>query len=284
MKNLVSKIILLAIIILALVDIKIAKGEVVGIASYYTVKSSSNITASGEQFNEADLTCASNDYPFNTMLKVTNINNGKFIFCRVNDTGNFKKYGRIIDLSPKAFSELADLKEGIIKVKIEPISSSKVLVSKQKIYPDYIKTPQDIENWLIKEGFKYVSDKTREDSWKTPEHTIKDMAGDCEDVAILTALILEDLGYTNVMLIAIYGKDLAHCICWFPEFDGTWSFFSTGIDKNGHSKFYFNCKLSNPFKILYLYFPEWTNIKICTKQGYQIKTFYRKDIEKGVKK
>ena len=284
MKNLIIKIILLLIIILSLVDIKIAKGEAVGVASYYTVKSSSNITASGEQFNEADLTCASNDYPFNTILKVTNVENGKFIFCRVNDGGGFKKYGRILDLSPKSFSELADLKEGVIKVKIEPISSSKVLVSKQKIYPDYIKTPQDIENWLIKEGFKYISDKTREDEWKTPEKTIKEMAGDCEEVAILAEYILEDLGYKTPMIIAIYGKGLAHGICWFQELAGTWSFFSTGVDKNGHSKFYFNCKLSNPFKILYLYFPEWVNIKICTKQGYAIKTFYRKDIEKGVKK
>lgn len=281
-----KKAIIFIIIWILFVTYYIAWGEdcQYGIASYYTIKSSSNITASGEQYDETVLTCASNDYPFNTILKVTNIRNGKFIFCRVNDRGGFKKYGRILDLSPKSFSELADLKEGVVKVKIEPISSSKVLVSKQKIYPNYIKTPQDIENWLIKEGFKYVSDKTREDEWKNPEHTIKDKGGDCEDYSVLTAYILEDLGYTNVMLIAIYGSNLAHGICWFQELDKTWSFFSTGADKNGHSKFYFDCKLSNPFKILYLYFSEWTHIKICTKQGYSRKTFYRKDIEKGVKK
>jgi rare lipoprotein A len=284
MKDLISKIILLAIILLALVDIKIAKGEEIGTASYYTIQSSGNITANGEQFNEDALTCASNDYPFNTMLKVTNIENGKFIFCRVNDRGGFKKYGRIIDLSKGAFKTIGDLKVGLLTVKIEEQPSSKVLVSKQKIYPSYIKTPQDIEDWLIKEGFKYIPDKTREDSWKTPEHTIKDKGGDCEDYGILTDYILEDLGYKNVMLIALYGKDLAHGICWFQELDGTWSFFSTGIDGKGNSKFYFNCKVSNPFNILYLYFSEWTHIKVCTKQGYPVKIFYRKDLEKGVKK
>jgi rare lipoprotein A (peptidoglycan hydrolase) len=40
----------------------------------------------------------------------------------VNDTGNFKKkYNRIIDLSKGAFSKIADLKLGIIRVKIEVV-------------------------------------------------------------------------------------------------------------------------------------------------------------------
>ena len=89
-----------------------------GYASYYTVKSSSNITASGERYNENALTCASMDYKFGTFLKVTNVENGKFVICRVNDRGGFKKYGRIIDLSKAAFNQIADLKKGIIKVKI----------------------------------------------------------------------------------------------------------------------------------------------------------------------
>lgn len=282
-----KKVIILIILWILFVACCIAYGEgvsITGIASYYTVKSSGNITANGEQFNEGALTCASNDYPFNTILKVTNVNNGKFIFCRVNDTGNFKKYGRIIDLSKGAFKAIGDLKVGLLTVKIEEQPSSKVLVSKQKIYPSYIKTPQDIEDWLIKEGFKYIQDKTREDSWKTPEHTIRDKGGDCEDYGILTDYILKDLGYKNVMLIAIYGEKLAHGICWFQELDETWSFFSTGVDTNGNSKFYFNCNVRNPFKILYLYFSEWTHIKVCTKQGYPVKTYYRKDLEKGVKK
>jgi rare lipoprotein A len=90
-----------------------------GIASYYTIKSSSNITSNGEQYNENAFTCASNDYPFNTILKVTNIANGKFVYCKVNDKGGFKKYGRIIDLSPRTFKQIGNLKDGLIKVKIE---------------------------------------------------------------------------------------------------------------------------------------------------------------------
>lgn len=95
--------------------------EEIGLASFYTVKSSGLVTANGEAFDENSLTCASNDYKFNTLLKVTNIENGKSIICRVNDTGGFKKYGRIIDLSKGAFAKIADLKQGIIKVKLEVV-------------------------------------------------------------------------------------------------------------------------------------------------------------------
>ena len=53
-------------------------------------------------------------------------------------------------------------------------ANSDVLVSEQRLYPNYIKTPQDIEDWLIADGFTYIPDKTNEDEWKTPEQTVKD--------------------------------------------------------------------------------------------------------------
>ena len=99
-----------------------AKGEEIGIASWYSVKSSGLITANGERFNEDALTCASMDYKFNTLLKVTNLENGKSVIVRVNDRGNFKKkYNRIIDLSKGAFAKIANLKQGIIKVNIKVV-------------------------------------------------------------------------------------------------------------------------------------------------------------------
>ena len=162
-------------------------------------------------------------------------------------------------------------------------ASSKVLISKTKLYPNYIKTPQDIDNWLIAEGFVYKSDKTEEDEWKTPEQTVKDKAGDCEDYAVLTAYILEDLGYKNVMIITIYGKDLAHGICWFQESTNRWSFFSVGADLKGNSKFYWASKTINVFTILYNYFPEWSHINVCDNEGYSVKTFHRKDVERRIK-
>ena len=98
----------------------LARAEV-GLASWYSVKSSGHITASGERFQENGFSCASMDYKFNTILKVTNIANHKFILVKVNDRGNFKKYGRILDLSKGAFAKIADLKTGVITVKIEVV-------------------------------------------------------------------------------------------------------------------------------------------------------------------
>lgn len=100
-----------------------------GTASYYTFKSckkegtSGVWTAYGERYDERALTCATrNRSLFGRHIKVTNIENGKSVIVRVNDFGPNKKLfrkGRIIDLSKGAFVEIADLKKGVIKVKIE---------------------------------------------------------------------------------------------------------------------------------------------------------------------
>ena len=76
-------------------------------------------TSSGEVFDPEGLTCASWNYPFNTYLKVTRIATGKFVIVRVNDRGPKKSLGRILDLSRRAFSELAPLDVGLIKVRVE---------------------------------------------------------------------------------------------------------------------------------------------------------------------
>jgi rare lipoprotein A len=41
--------------------------------------------------------------------------------CRVNDTGGFAKYGRILDMSKGAFSKIGDVNKGVIKVKIRVV-------------------------------------------------------------------------------------------------------------------------------------------------------------------
>ena len=77
-----------------------------------------NKTANGEIYNENALTCASNKHRIGTLLRVENIKNNKVVICRVNDRGGFHKYGRVIDLSKRAFSQIASLKSGVVHVKI----------------------------------------------------------------------------------------------------------------------------------------------------------------------
>ena len=79
-------------------------------------------TANMEIFDDTGLTCAIWGVPFNTLIKVTNITNGRSIIVRVNDRGPAKRLvngGRVVDLTKSAFSRLADTGEGLIRVELE---------------------------------------------------------------------------------------------------------------------------------------------------------------------
>lgn len=90
-------------------------------ASWYGGKFHGRTTASGEKFNKWAMTTASNSHKMGTKLEVTNLANGKKTIVRVNDTGGFKKYGRTLDLSRGAFAKIADINQGLIKIKIKVI-------------------------------------------------------------------------------------------------------------------------------------------------------------------
>ncbi len=91
-----------------------------GIASWYSTQH----TATGEKFNSNDLTCAMRKNDFGKNYKVCNMANNKCVVVRHNNFGPVKplyNQGRIIDLSKAAFSRIADLKDGTIKVTVEEI-------------------------------------------------------------------------------------------------------------------------------------------------------------------
>ena len=87
-------------------------------ASYYADKFHGRRTANGEIFNMYDFTAAHKTLPFNTILKITNISNGKSVTVRVNDRGPFVA-GREIDLSKAAAEKLDMLGSGTAQVSIE---------------------------------------------------------------------------------------------------------------------------------------------------------------------
>lgn len=94
-----------------------------GMATYYGKVYHGRKTASGEIFNMHKLTCASSSkYKFGTMLKITNISNGKSVIVKVNDRGR-DIVGNRIDLSQAAFGEIANLKTGIIKIFIKVLDN-----------------------------------------------------------------------------------------------------------------------------------------------------------------
>lgn len=70
----------------------------VSMASYYADKFEGRKTASGEIYTHSEFTCAHRTLEFGTIVKITNIDNGKEITCRVNDRAPFFET-RIIDVS-----------------------------------------------------------------------------------------------------------------------------------------------------------------------------------------
>lgn len=91
-----------------------------GYASYYADDFDGKQTANGEIFNMYELTAAHKEYPFNTLIRVTNLLNNKTTIVRINDRGPFVE-GRIIDLSLGAAKQLDMLDSGVQEVKLEII-------------------------------------------------------------------------------------------------------------------------------------------------------------------
>ena len=94
-----------------------------GLASWYSESDPGILknTANMEIFDDQQLTCAMWDIPFNTLIRVTNLSNGKSVVVRVNDRGPARRLvsqGRIIDLSKAAFAEIADLDKGLIEIEL----------------------------------------------------------------------------------------------------------------------------------------------------------------------
>jgi len=100
-----------------------------GQASYYTEESvrregNSGVMANGEVFDEDAFTCAMWDKPFGTLVRVTNIENGRSVVVELTDRGPAKrlvKKGRIIDLSKAAFERIAGLRDGLVPVRVEEV-------------------------------------------------------------------------------------------------------------------------------------------------------------------
>ncbi len=94
----------------------------VGLASWYGIEEHNNRAASGERFDKNELTAAHKALPMDSIVRVTNLENGRDVIVRINDRGPFVK-GRIIDLSYAAAKEVGLLGPGTVKVKVEVIST-----------------------------------------------------------------------------------------------------------------------------------------------------------------
>ena len=92
--------------------------EQLGEASYYGPGFHGKKTATGEKFDQNDLTAAHPTLPLGTQATVTNLETGNSVDVKINDRGPYVK-GRDIDLSKRAAKELGMTKDGVAPVKIE---------------------------------------------------------------------------------------------------------------------------------------------------------------------
>jgi rare lipoprotein A len=88
------------------------------LASYYAEPYHGRKTSNGETFDSyKDMTAAHRTLPYNTLVRVTNQNNGQSVDVRINDRGPFVN-GRVIDLSYVAARKIDMIRAGVVPVKL----------------------------------------------------------------------------------------------------------------------------------------------------------------------
>lgn len=89
-----------------------------GLASWYGPGFAGRLTANGEIFDPSQLTAAHKELPFNTLVRVHNLENGRTVVVRINDRGPFKP-GRVIDLSRAGAESIGMIGSGVARVQLE---------------------------------------------------------------------------------------------------------------------------------------------------------------------
>ncbi len=94
-----------------------------GVASWYGKELQGRMTSSGEKYDMNDYTAAHRSLPFGTLVKVTNIKNGRSAIVRINDRGP-KKFERKIDLSYAAAEKIGMINDGTARVRIDVLDEN----------------------------------------------------------------------------------------------------------------------------------------------------------------
>lgn len=116
-----------------------------GKASYYSRRATGARTASGTKLHHDSMTCAHRTFPFGTMLKVTNLNNGKSVVVKVTDRGPYGR-GRIIDLSWGAAKAIDMIAQGVVAVVVERLKPMVYPLKPEDDKPDLPEIDFEIAN------------------------------------------------------------------------------------------------------------------------------------------
>lgn len=91
-----------------------------GVASWYGRRFHGRTTANGETYNMNALSAAHPTLPFQTRIRVSNLDNGRELVLRINDRGPFAR-NRIVDVSRRAAEVLGFRRRGLARVRVQVI-------------------------------------------------------------------------------------------------------------------------------------------------------------------
>ncbi len=94
----------------------------IGAASWYGEELQGQQTASGEDYDMNQLTCAHRSLPLGSLIRVTNLRNHKTVVVRVNDRGPLPQ-SRVVDLSYAAARFLGFSSRGTAPVRLDLVNS-----------------------------------------------------------------------------------------------------------------------------------------------------------------
>lgn len=99
-----------------------------GFATFYSRSFEGDETASGETFDGDEMVAAHRTLPFDTVVQVTNLENGRRVRVRIIDRGPYGenwREGTIIDLSPAAARRLGMIQDGQVRVRVRIIKEGR---------------------------------------------------------------------------------------------------------------------------------------------------------------
>ncbi len=116
-----------------------------GPASWYAPANGQPVkTANGEDYIATELTARHKTLPLPSIVKITNLENGKSIIARVNDRGPMVN-NRLIDVSQRAAQELGFPVSGTTQVKVEVLAQESQAVRDALVSAGRVYTEQRIE-------------------------------------------------------------------------------------------------------------------------------------------
>lgn len=145
-----------------------------GKATFYSDAFHGKKTANGERYDKHAFTAAHRSLPLGTIVRVTNLSNGRNLLVRINDRGPFKKK-LILDVSKAAAHRLNMVRRGVIPVQVEVVADRRgIPVHRGSAF--YLKVS---EATSLKEGQKKIAALASRSGKATPSRQrVRPVAGE----------------------------------------------------------------------------------------------------------